>query len=70
MHNPPQPTLEFGYSFSPRRAFAPARRYAFTFSPYKKGSLPLTIPHSISSAALPATMGVAKEVPVIGVYPP
>ncbi len=50
--------------------FAPRLRYAFTFSPYRYGSFPLTIPHSIKSAALPVTNGVAKDVPVNAAYPP
>ncbi len=58
-HSPPHPTLLLGYAVSPRSALAPARRYAFTFSPYRNTSFPRTIPHSMSSAQLPATMGVA-----------
>lgn len=53
-----------------RYFFAPRLRYAFTFSPYRYGSFPLTIPHSIKSAALPVTNGVAKDVPVNAAYPP
>ena len=39
----------------PGTFFAPRLRYAFTFSPYRYGSFPLTIPHSIKSAALPVS---------------
>ena len=60
----PKPTLSLGRSLSPLKGLAPLRKYAFTFSPYRKASLPRTIPHCIRSAAAPVTKGVAKEVPV------
>ena len=64
IHKRPHPTLSFGYRSNPGRGWAPRRRYAFTFSPQRKGSFPLTIPHSIINAAAPVTNGVAKDVPV------
>ena len=39
-------------------------RYAFSFSPYRQGSFPFTIPHCIIRAADPVTNGAAKEVPI------
>ena len=61
-HNSPQPLAESGHTFPTR--VAPFIRYALSFSPYIYWSLPFTIPHSISIAAAPVTMGVAKDVPV------
>ena len=69
-HSAPYPTLESGYSATPRIGFAPFLRYAFTFSPYKYGSFFITIPHCISNAAAPVAKGAANEVPVTGEYPP
>ena len=50
--------------------FALFCKYAFSFSPYKYGSLPFLIPHSIRSAAVPVTNGTAMEVPLLTVLPP
>ena len=61
-HNSPQPLAESGHTFPTR--VAPFIRYALSFSPYIYWSLPFTIPHSISIAAAPVTIGVAKDVPV------
>ena len=69
-HNLPHPTLSFGYRSNPGRGWAPRRRYAFTFSPQRKGSFPLTIPHSIKRAADPVTNGVAIDVPDLTLSPP
>ena len=44
------------------RGMAHGLQEAFTFSPYKNPSFPRTIPHSIKSAALPVTNGVAKGI--------
>ena len=69
-HSAPYPTSRFGYFSNPGSSLAPRRRYAFTFSPYKNRSFPLTIPHYIKSADAPVTKGVAKEVPLTVVIPP
>ena len=66
----PYPSWGFGHSAYPGSCLAPLRRYAFTFSPYRYGSFPSTIPHSIRSAAAPVTKGAAKDVPVNSPYPP
>ena len=62
----PIPYPGIGIALLPRQFFRPFRRYAFTLSPYRYGSFPRTIPHSIKSAAAPVTKGAAKEVPVTG----
>lgn len=49
-HSAPYPTAGSGYFTIPGNGCAPLLRYAFTFSPHKKGSFPRTIPHSIKSA--------------------
>ena len=69
-HNFPYPVSGLGYSANPGNVCAPLLKYAFTFSPYRNGSLPFTIPHSIRSATLPVTKGVAKDVPLTLVVPP
>ena len=66
-HNAPQPAFLSGTSSCPGSLLAPLIKYAFTFSQYRYGSLPRTIPHSIISAADPVTNGTAIEVPVRGV---
>ena len=68
-HSAPHPVRALGVSVVPGNFFAPLIRYAFSFSPYRNGSFPRTIPHSINKAALPVTKGVAKEVPVKARFP-
>ena len=69
-HSAPHPASSLGYSLIPAKCLAPLIIYALTFSPYKKASFPLTIPHSIIKAALPDTKGVAIDVPLLMVVPP
>lgn len=64
------PNCGFGHTSYPGSCLAPRIRYAFSFSPYKNGSLPSTMPHCIRRAPLPVTIGAAKEVPVLASYPP
>ena len=66
-HNAPHPLCGLGCSCVPGSFLAPRLNLAFTFSPYKTGSFPFTIPHCISAAQLPVTKGVAMEVPVSSV---
>lgn len=70
IHSAPQPTFSFGYVENADNGRAVFQRYAFIFCPYRKGSLPATIPYCIKRAAAPVTKGAAMEVPVRIVYPP
>ena len=53
----------FGYSLADFILFAPRINEAFSFSPYRNGSFPFTIPHCISKHADPDTNGTAIDVP-------
>ena len=62
-HSTPYPSCAFGHRSYPGTSRAPRLRYAFTFSPYRYGSLPLTIPHSMRRAALPVTKAPQRMYP-------